>query len=331
MNSKLLAAMCFIGGGLVVGVTSATLAQDAETEKRIIEQERAAHEARMAAENEARREEELKTRRALELAGKATAERPVSDGIRVMESLNADQIRVKLKALESRLKAAKEAADPVLAETVAKAVAEFQALLKRAESGETVWRMAEGELADVEYEDADDEELELLLRRLDGRGPMPGGRGMWRERDYDTDFASRMLYSPSMPMHGMAEAFKIVENDSMKATFLLDTRTGETWWLEKSPRGVDGFAWKRVEREMPEPPRARMLPRGRIFELDLDLHRELGREMREAAERRVHELEKELEAARRRLEESRRGTEERDEKSETDKDPAGPSAPERRR
>lgn len=328
MNRMLFAAVCFVGGGLVAGLAGVTLAQDAEAERRLIEQqenERARDKALHEAEMKAKLAEEQKVRRALELAGKASSDRPSSDGVRVMESLNLDQIREKLRALETDLKNAKEAAKPDLAERLAKTVAEFQAMLKRAEAGETVWRMAEQPTAETEFGEIEDEELEILLGRLEGRRGVPGGPGMWRERDHVTEFGGHFLQSPTMVMPAHADAFKIVENERLKMTFLIDTRTGETWWLEARPRGVDGFAWKRVEREMPEP-RRMALPRERVLEL-------FGRRVApmEEAERRVHELEQELEAARRRLNESRRGAENRSEKSEEDKAPAEPSQPEHRR
>lgn len=320
MNRMLFAAVCFVGGGLVAGLAGVTLAQDAEAERRLIEQQE-----NERARDKARHEEEQKVRRALELAGKATSDRPSSDGVRVMESLNLDQIRERLKTLETELKDAKDAAKPDLAERIAKSVAEFQALLKRAEAGETVWRMAERSVEETEFGEVEDEELEFLLGRLEGRRGLPGAPGLWRERDHVTEFGGQYLHSPTVVMPAHADAFRIVENERLKMTFLIDTRTGETWWLESRPRGVDGFAWKRVEREMPEP-RRMALPRERVFEL---FERRVA--PMEEAERRVHELEKELEAARRRLEESRRGAENRSERGEEDKAPAEPSAPERRR
>jgi hypothetical protein len=309
MNRMLIAAVCFVGGGLAVGLTGAVLAQDRATEQEKVAREA---EAKQAAANDAAAKdaEAAEAKRIAKAASRVSGTEPVSDGVSVIEKLNADQIRARIAELEVALVAAeKDGAEKREAEVRAE-LAEFRGMLKRAEKGEVVWRMKPDttEMGKPRRERDYEAELDELLRRLDTTGPSDTVYGEYMEP------GMRMYQGPVFAM-GAPDAFKIVECSRLNTTLMIDTRNGKTWWLDKSSRGV-GFEWKLVEREgeMPAPqpmPRLRRMaemPRGDAPDSLDRTKAELEAQLKkfEEASRKLERLEKELERQRREVEDLER-------------------------
>lgn len=298
MNRMLIAAMCFVGGGLAVGLTGAVLAQD-----RAGEQEKAAREAeaKHAAANEAAAKdaEAAEAKRIAKAASRVSGTEPESDGVSVIEKLNADQIRSRIAELEVALVAAERAGAEKREAEVRAELAEFRGMLKRAEKGEVVWRMKPDttEMGKPRRERDHVAELDELLYRLEREGkPSDTVYGEYMEP------GMRMYQGPVFAM-GAPDAFKIVECSRLNTTLMIDTRNGKTWWLDKSSRGV-GFEWKLVEREGEGLAPQQMLP-SRLRRLVEGPREDSGARALEEAERRVREAEQELENARRRAKEER--------------------------
>ncbi len=159
----------------------------------------------------------------------------------ILERVNADQIRERIKLLESRVKIAKERGLE-LTRGVLDELEEQKKLLKAAEAGEDTYRLElKGETV----------ELEDLIKRLEsGESARPSLRAV--EMDYNVVWPAQYgPYAHTTPMHFAhgGEAFKVVEVAGSKLTMMVDSRTGHSWYLAKGNR--DNYEWKYIEREAP--------------------------------------------------------------------------------